>query len=65
LGMVSIFTYGFDLAEKNFEQAALPLHSLSNYEVLIQEAEKLVIISAGEISSLQAWRQAPDQWKGM
>jgi orotate phosphoribosyltransferase len=65
LGMVSIFTYGFDLAEKNFEQAALPLHSLSNYEVLIQEAEKLGIISAGEISSLQAWRQAPDQWKGI
>jgi orotate phosphoribosyltransferase len=65
LGMVSIFTYGFDLAEKNFEQAKLPLHSLSNYEILIQEAEKLGIISAGEIASLQAWRQAPDQWKGM
>ncbi len=64
LGMVSIFTYGFDLAEKNFKQAKLPLYSLSNYDVLIQEAEKLGLISAGEIDSLQAWRQAPDQWTG-
>lgn len=65
LGMVSIFTYGFDLADKNFEQAKLPLYSLSNYEVLIEEAEKLGMVSADEIASLQAWRQAPDLWKGM
>lgn len=65
LGMVSIFTYGFDLAQKNFEQVRLPLYSLSNYEVLIEEAEKLGMVSADEIASLQAWRQAPDQWKGM
>lgn len=65
LGMVSIFTYGFDLAQKNFEQAKLPLYSLSNYEVLIEEAEKLGMVSTDEIASLQAWRQAPDQWKGM
>lgn len=65
LGMVSIFTYGFDLAEQNFKQAGLPLFSLSNYGVLIEEAEKLGIVSADEITSLQAWRRAPEQWKGM
>ena len=65
LGMVSIFTYGFELAEKNFEQAKLPLYSLSNYEILIEEAEKLGLVSASEVASLQAWRQAPDQWKGI
>ena len=64
LGMVSIFTYGFDLAERNFKAANLPLFSLSNYSVLIEEAEKLGLVSSGELATLEAWRKAPDQWKG-
>ncbi|WP_017731798.1 orotate phosphoribosyltransferase [Nafulsella turpanensis] len=64
LGMASIFTYGFELAKENFAAAQLPLYSLSNYNILIEEAEKLGLVTAGEIGSLEAWRKAPESWKG-
>ena len=65
LGMVSIFTYGFDLADKNFKEAKLPLYSLSNYSILIEEAEKLGLVSTSELETLEAWRRNPAEWKGM
>jgi orotate phosphoribosyltransferase len=62
VGMVSIFNYGFDIAVKAFEAAAVPFHSLSNYGAMIALAEEKGIVSADEIATLQAWRSAPDQW---
>lgn len=63
LGMVSIFTYGFDVAQQNFAAAGLPLHSLSNYDLLIEEAQAMGIIGKAELESLQEWRRQPDRWK--
>jgi orotate phosphoribosyltransferase len=37
-GMVSIFTYGFDVAEKAFSEAGVRYISLTNYPSLIQLA---------------------------
>ena len=62
LGMLSIFTYGFTIAEENFAQAGIQLVSLSNYDVLIEEALNLNLISASELDSLQSWRKAPQNW---
>ncbi|RBL89220.1 orotate phosphoribosyltransferase [Chitinophaga flava] len=62
VGMVSIFNYGFDVAVKAFEAAGVPFKSLSNYNAMITLAEEKGIVSAEEISTLQAWRSAPDQW---
>lgn len=63
LGMVSIFTYGFPLADRNFSAAGITLHSLSNYQYLIEEAEALGMVKANELASLHAWRSQPDQWQ--
>ena len=62
LGMLSIFTYGFAIAEENFAQAGIQLVSLSNYDVLVEEALNLNLISASELDSLQSWRKAPQNW---
>ncbi|HEY8959161.1 orotate phosphoribosyltransferase [Chitinophaga sp.] len=62
IGMVSIFNYGFDVAVKAFEAAGVPFYSLSNYTAMIALAEEKGIVSADEIATLQAWRNAPDQW---
>jgi len=62
LGMVSIFTYGFPIAEENFRIENVKLISLSNYNELIEEALKLKFISKDEISSLQKWREKPAEW---
>lgn len=61
-GMVAIFTYGFEKAEENFKNAAVTLNTLSNYEVLLQQAEKSSYINSGEAKLLSQWRKNPDTW---
>ncbi|MFT3705449.1 MAG: orotate phosphoribosyltransferase [Agriterribacter sp.] len=63
-GMVSIFTYGFDVADKAFKEAGVPLHSLTNYEVLISLAIEKQIVNSSEENTLLNWRKDPAAWKG-
>ena len=37
-GMVAIFSYGFDVANKNFSKTEIDLHTLGNYESLLEQA---------------------------
>jgi orotate phosphoribosyltransferase len=46
IGMVSIFTYGFPIAEKAFSQYQLPYYSLTNFPVLIELAIEKGLVSA-------------------
>lgn len=62
VGMVSIFTYGFDVAVKAFENAGVPFKSLSNYSAMIELAVEKGLVSADDQETLQAWRSAPDVW---
>lgn len=62
MGMVAIFTYGFDLASKNFENSSVKLITLSDYNILVKLAAERGYIKEEEIKSLAAWRNAPDQW---
>ena len=61
-GMLAIFTYGFEIAEDNFKNAAVSLHTLSDYKNLLQLAEKSNYITASEAEVLAAWRMNPDTW---
>jgi len=63
LGMVAIFTYGFGLADENFKKAGVQLHTLSNYEELLKEAEKQNKIPSSALQSLGEWRKDPASWK--
>lgn len=63
LGLISVFTYGFDNAREHFANANIPFIALSNYDVLIKEAVEQDLISATDLSSLQEWRKAPHLWK--
>ncbi len=62
LGMVSIFTYGFAVAEENFAKANVKLISLSDYNELIDEALKLNYVTLSQISNLKKWRESPSTW---
>ena len=62
LGMVSIFTYGFDLSFENFRQANINYISLSDYSILIEVAIKHNIISEDQVERLQSWRHNPELW---
>ncbi len=63
LGMLALFDYGFDLAVENFRSESVQLHSLSNYEFLIEEAQKANYITTTEMGLLQSWRENPAQWQ--
>ncbi len=64
LGMVAIFTYGFPVAEQNFENAGCELHTLTNYSELLDLALATGYIQAGQLDLLKKWREAPDKWTG-
>ena len=61
-GMVSIFNYGFAQATAAFENAEIKLHSLSNYETLIKNAQKQGALSESQLNSLLNWRENPSEW---
>lgn len=63
MGMLAIFSYGFDVARQNFQDASVPLHTLSNYEHLINQASSTSYIKENQLQTLLQWREAPQQWK--
>jgi len=64
IGMVSIFTYGFSVADKAFEAARIPYQSLTNYSTLIELAIEKGIISADQQKTLLNWSADPANWTG-
>ena len=62
LGLAAIFTYGFDVARSNFEQAGVPWFSLSDYHLLIEHAADSGLVSDSELKLLQRWREQPSKW---
>lgn len=61
-GMVAIFSYGFDVARQNFEEAGVALHTLTNYETLLKHAVSAEYISMNTVERLQSWRANPAEW---
>ncbi|MFN8340461.1 MAG: orotate phosphoribosyltransferase [Cyclobacteriaceae bacterium] len=63
IGMVAIFTYGFDTATTNFEAAKIPLICLSDFNSLLPEAIKQNFMSEADLAYVQNWRKDPANWK--
>jgi orotate phosphoribosyltransferase len=65
IGMVSIFTYGFEEAAASFQKANLTLKSLTNYPELIALAVEKGIVSGDQESILLNWSKNPSTWQGL
>jgi orotate phosphoribosyltransferase len=61
-GIVSIFTYGFDVATENFKNADCEYVSLCDYNALLPEAIKSQYIEKSDLSILKEWRTNPAIW---
>ncbi|RLD29995.1 MAG: orotate phosphoribosyltransferase [Bacteroidetes bacterium] len=61
-GMVAIFSYGFKVASNNFENENVNLHTLSNYNALLEEALDTNYISKKELKTLSLWNANPSEW---
>ncbi len=64
-GMVAIFSYGFEIAKSNFEDAQIDLYTLSNYENLLEQAQETMYINQKEQQVLSLWNSNPSEWKGI
>lgn len=62
IGVMALFSYGFDAAHKAFENDSYPLINLCDYQVLLEVALKEGYIASDQIQTLKAWRDAPDKW---
>jgi orotate phosphoribosyltransferase len=59
LAVLAIFSYQLDKAVKAFEEASIPLMTLSNYTTLIEVAVERGVIPQEDLSLLKAWRENP------
>ncbi len=62
VGMVALFTYGFPVAETNFEEAGVKLLTLSDYNTMLEVALKTNYICEDELETLRRWRNDPATW---
>jgi len=63
VGLAAIFTYGFEVARKSFEDATCPYFTLSDYDHMIEQAITTNYISEKDVESLRAWKTNPQNWK--
>ena len=61
-GLISIFTYSFDEANKNFKKQDCEKTSLCDYQTLIDEALKSNYIDNKDLDILKEWRRNPKNW---
>ncbi len=62
-GMIAVFTYGFAVAEENFERKNVSLHTLSDYDHLVEQASATNYIKEEQLKTLLEWRKHPETWK--
>lgn len=62
LGMVAIFTYGFEIASTAFSNEGCPYIALSNYDTLIEVALKQKLVQPDQVAVLSEWRKSPHTW---
>ncbi|RSK40623.1 orotate phosphoribosyltransferase [Mangrovimonas spongiae] len=64
-GMVAIFSYGFDVSKENFEKENVTLHTLGNYDTLLEQALDTNYISQKELKTLSEWNANPSEWNAI
>lgn len=62
MGMIAIFSYGFETASQNFASHHCNLITLSNYDALLKQALNSGYINAGQLETLQEWKNNPENW---
>ncbi len=63
LEIISIFSYEFEKASKNFENAKIKFSSLSDFSTLIKIAKDKKFISEGDFQIAVEWNKNPEEWQ--
>ena len=62
MGMLSIFSYNFDFANKKFTDEKVTINSLADYNTLVEVIESNGDLNNDEITRLKKWREDPESW---
>ena len=62
IGVLAIFTYGFDISKERFSERKIPMDTITNYRNLINEAFQTNYITETERSLLENWNKNPKKW---
>ncbi|QJX61839.1 orotate phosphoribosyltransferase [Niallia circulans] len=62
LGVVAIFTYELPKGKELLGDAEITAYSLTDYSSLLDVAQKQGYIQEGDLASLNAWKESPENW---
>lgn len=62
IGTVAIFSYGFDIARKNFAKANIAIKTVTDYKELLKIAKEEEYINDAESVLLSEWNKDPQAW---
>ena len=62
MGMLSIFSYNFEFANKKFENENISINCLSDYNTLVDLIQSEGKLDYQEINRLKKWREDPKTW---
>lgn len=62
VGILSIFTYGFDLATRLFQEHSVPTWSLCNLETLLAAANGRQLLQPAAHEAIRNWCANPEAW---
>lgn len=61
-GLLTIFTYGFNVAHEKLDKAGVEVHCLTDYSTLISVAVENGYVDQSDLELLSQWRESPDTW---
>ncbi|PAD27263.1 orotate phosphoribosyltransferase [Niallia circulans] len=62
LGVVAIFTYELPKGKELLGEAEITAYSLTDYTSLLDVSQKKGYIQEGDLASLNAWKESPENW---
>ncbi|MFK7809546.1 MAG: orotate phosphoribosyltransferase [Saprospiraceae bacterium] len=62
VGVMAVFSYGFEKAKTTFAEANCPMNTITNYDTLLEEAVKSNYIDSDQIEVLKSWKANPKEW---
>lgn len=62
IGMIAIFSYDLEVAQKNFESKDCKLITLSDYNIMIEKAVADNYVGDNDKEKLLEWRKNPQAW---
>jgi orotate phosphoribosyltransferase len=62
IGLIAIFSYDFPVAKDDMDAIGLTHYTLSDYNVLVEEALAMGYIKDADLGMLKEWRKNPGEW---